>query len=57
MISLMKLTVVYLGAGYFGESKRTLKSRSNKHKKSIRNCDCENNEIAKHCWQVDHNFS
>ena len=53
----MKLTVVYLDAGYFDESKRTLKSRSNKHKKSIRNCDCENNEIAKHCWEVDHNFS
>ena len=31
---------------YFGESKRYLKSRSDEHKRPIRNCK---NEIAKHC--------
>ena len=44
-------------AVYFGKSKRYLKSRSDEHKKSVRNCDCEKNEIAKHCWEADHNFS
>ena len=24
--------------------------------RSLRNCDCDKNEIAKHCWQADHNF-
>ena len=43
-------------AVYFGESKRSLKSRSNEHKRSVRNCDCDKNEIAKHCWEADHNF-
>ena len=23
---------------------------------SVKNCDCEKKEIAKHCWEVDHNF-
>ena len=32
---------------YFGESKRSLKLRSNEHKRSVRNCDCDKNEIAK----------
>ena len=41
---------------YFGESKRSLKSRSDKHKRSVRNCDCNKNEIAKHGWEADHNF-
>ena len=44
-------------AVYFGESKRSLKSRSNEHKRSVRNCDCDKNEIAKHCWEADHNFN
>ena len=44
-------------AVYFGESKRSLKSRSDEHKRSVRNCDCDKNEIAKHCWEADHNFS
>ena len=44
-------------AVYFGESERSLKSRSDKHKRSVRNCDCDKNEIAKHCWEADHNFS
>ena len=44
-------------AVYFGESKRSLKSRSDEHKKSVRNCDCDKNEIAKHCWEAGHNFN
>ena len=36
-------------AVYFGESKRFLKLRSDDHKRSVRNYDCEKNEIAKHC--------
>ena len=44
-------------AVYFGKSKRFLKSRSDEHKRSVRNCDCDKNEIAKHCWEADHNFS
>ena len=42
-------------AVYFGESKRSLKSRSDEPKRSIRNCDCDKNEIAKHSWEADHN--
>ena len=43
---------------YFGESKRSLKSRSDEHKRSVRNCECDKNEIAgKHCWEADHSFS
>ena len=34
-------------AVYFGESKQSLKSRSDEQKRSVRNCDCDN-EIAKH---------
>ena len=44
-------------AVYFGESKRFLKLRSDEHKRSDRNGDCDKNEIAKHCWEADHNFS
>ena len=36
-------------AVYFGESKRSLKSHSDEHKRPVRNCDCDKNEIAKHC--------
>ena len=43
-------------AVYLGESKRSLKLRSYKHKRSVRNCHCDKNEIAKHCWEADHNF-
>ena len=38
-------------AVYFSESKRPLKSRSDEHKRPIRNCNCDKNEIAKHCWE------
>ena len=44
-------------AVYFGESKRSLKWRSDEHKRSVRNCDCDKNEIAQHCWEADHNFN
>ena len=44
-------------AVYFGESKRSLRSRSDEHKRSVRNCDYDKNEIAKHCWEADHNFN
>ena len=44
-------------AVYYGESKRSLKLRSYKHKSYVKNCDCDNNEIAKHCWEADDNFS
>ena len=33
-------------AVYFGESKQSLKSRSDEHKRSVGNCDCDKNEIA-----------
>ena len=36
---------------------QSLKSRSDEHKISVRHCDCEKNEIAKHCWEPDHDFS
>ena len=44
-------------AVYFGESKRSLKSRSDEHKRSVRNFDCDKNGIAKHCWEADQNFN
>ena len=44
-------------AVYLGESKRSLKSLSDTHKRSVRNWDCDKNETAKHCWEADHNFT
>ena len=44
-------------AVYFGESKRSLKSRSGEHKRSVKNWNCEKIEIEKHCWEAEHNFS
>ena len=44
-------------AVYFDESKRSLKSRSDEHKRFVRNCDCNKNEVAKHSWEADCNFS
>ena len=44
-------------AVYFAESKWSLKSRSDEHKRSVRNRDCDENELAKHCWEADHNFN
>ena len=42
---------------HFGESKQSLKSHSGEHKRSVRNCDCDKNEIAKHCLEADLNVS
>ena len=44
-------------AVYFGESKQSLKSRSDEQERFVRNCNCKKNEIVKHCWEADHNFS
>ena len=44
-------------AVYFGESKWSLKWRSDECKRSVRNCDCDKNKIAKHYWEAGHNFS
>ena len=44
-------------AVYFSESKWSLKSRSDEYKRPVRNCNCDKNEIAKHCWEADHNFN
>ena len=44
-------------AVYFGEPKRFLKSRSDEHKRSARNCYCDQSEIAKHCLEADCNLS
>ena len=43
-------------AVYFGESERSLKSRSDQHKWSVKNCDCEKN-CGTLRWEADHNFS
>ena len=39
-------------AVYFGESERSLKVRSYEHKRSVRNRDCDKNQIVKHCREV-----
>ena len=44
-------------AVYFAESKRSLKLHSDEHRRSVRNCDCDKNEIDKHCWEADFNFN
>ena len=44
-------------AVYFGVYERSLKWRSHEHKRSVRNCDYDKNETAKHCYEADHNFS
>ena len=43
-------------AVYFVECKQSLKSFLDEQKRSVKNCDCEKNEFAKHDWEVDHNF-
>ena len=53
----MKFNCSNCQAVYFGESKRSLKSGSDEQKKSVRDCDCDKNEIAKHCWEADHNLN
>ena len=44
-------------AVYFGETKWYLKWRSDEHKRSVRNCNYDKNEIAKYCFEADQNFS
>ena len=44
-------------AVYFGESKWSLQSHSSEQIKYVKNCDCESNEIVKHCWEANHNLS
>ena len=44
-------------AVYFGESKWSLKSRSDEHERSVRKCACDKNEIAKQYWEADNNFN
>ena len=44
-------------AVYFGESKQSLKSCSDEHERSFRNYNCDKMEIAKHCWEADHDFN
>ena len=44
-------------AVHFDKSKWSLKSGLDKQKRSVGNCDWENTENAKHCWETDHNFS
>ena len=42
----MKLTLVTAK-----QSTPVSKLSSDKRKRSVRNCDCEKNEITKHCWE------
>ena len=49
-------SIVVTEAVYFGESKQSLKVHSEEQKRSVRNCNCDKNEIVKHCWEADHNF-
>ena len=50
----MKYFLNQRSCSYF---KQFSKFRSDEHKRSVRNCYCDKNEIAKHCWEADHNFS
>ena len=36
-------------AVYFSESKRFLKAHPEEYKRPVRNCDCDKNDIVKHC--------
>ena len=58
MISFTKSTAVTTSGACrnLSESKRFLKWLSDEHKRSVRHCDCEKSETAKHCWEADHNF-
>ena len=44
-------------AVYFCEPKWSLKWWSDEHKIFTKSCDCEKNQITKHSWEEDHNFS
>ena len=42
---------------YFHKAKRSSKSRPDKHKRSVNNCHCDENEVMKHYKEADINFS
>ena len=44
-------------AVYSGESKHSLKLLLDEYKRFVGDWDCETNENAKHCWEVEYNFS
>ena len=48
-ILFMKLSVVTTKQSTLNNLKRSFKLRSAENKISAQNCDCDNNEIAKHC--------
>ena len=53
----MKLTVVTVKQSASVNLKWSSKMHSDEHKRSVRNCNCDKNEIAKHCREADHNFN
>ena len=53
----MKLAVVTAKQCTSVNQKSSFKQHSNNLKRSVRNCDCEKNEIVKYCWEPNHNFS
>ena len=53
----MKLTAVIAKQSALVNLDYFLKSCSDVPKRSVWNCDCEKNEIAKHCYEAGHNLS
>ena len=53
----MKLTEVTAKKSASVNLNNSLKIFWDEHKSSVKKCDCENNEIAKECWETDHNFT
>ena len=53
----MKLTALTVTRSTTVNQNSLLKSRSDEHKRSIKNCDREKNENAKQSWKADHIFS
>ena len=53
----MKLTVATVKQCTLVNLKGSLKSRSDQHQRFVWSCNCNKNEIAKHCWEADHNFN
>ena len=51
------MTLIVVIAKVYKIFKRSLKSRPIEHKKSVKDCDCDKNEIVKHFWEADLNFS
>ena len=42
---------------YIGETKRSFKVRTNKHKRAVKNQNVDKNEIVDHCWKNDHEIN